>query len=60
MILVTEAGYENLSAFAPVEPDAIEKLMAEVGRFEDRTVSGSVPDRGPAPPRVSARPGAGR
>jgi Xaa-Pro aminopeptidase len=35
VILMTETGYENLSAFAPSEPDAIEKLMAETGRFED-------------------------
>src|SRR5262249_7579562 len=31
MILITEAGYENLSAFVPVEIDAIEKLMKEPG-----------------------------
>jgi Xaa-Pro aminopeptidase len=31
MILITESGYENLSAFVPVEIDAIEKLMAERG-----------------------------
>jgi Xaa-Pro aminopeptidase len=60
MILVTETGYENLSAFVPAEPDAIEKLMAETGRFEDRPVSGSVPERGPSLPRASARPGADR
>ena len=35
VILVTESGYENLSGFVPVEPDAIESLMAETGRFED-------------------------
>jgi Xaa-Pro aminopeptidase len=35
VIVMTESGYENLSAFAPAEPDAIEKLMAETGRFED-------------------------
>ena len=60
MILVTETGYENLSAFVPAEPDAIEKLMAETGRFEDRPVSGSVPGRGPSLPRASARPGVDR
>ena len=60
MILITETGYENLSAFAPVEPDAIEKLMAETGRFEDRKVSASDPERGPSPPRASAHPGGGR
>ena len=31
MILITPTGYENMSAFAPVEIDAIEKLMAEPG-----------------------------
>jgi Xaa-Pro aminopeptidase len=28
MLLITETGYENLSAFVPVEIDAIEKLMS--------------------------------
>ena len=31
MILITETGYENLSAFVPMEIDDIEKLMAEPG-----------------------------
>jgi Xaa-Pro aminopeptidase len=31
MLVITETGYENLSAFVPAEPDAIEKLMAEPG-----------------------------
>jgi len=31
MILVTAAGYENMSAFAPIDIDAIERLMAEPG-----------------------------
>jgi len=31
MILMTESGYENLSAFVPIEIDAIEKLMAQPG-----------------------------
>jgi Xaa-Pro aminopeptidase len=31
MILITDSGYENLSAFVPVEPDAIERLMREPG-----------------------------
>lgn len=35
-ILITETGYENLSGFLPMEPEAIEKLMAEHGRFEDQ------------------------
>ena len=34
MILITETGYENMSAFVPSEMDAIEKLMAEPGMFE--------------------------
>jgi len=34
VILITETGYENLSAFVPVEMDEIEKLMAETGMFE--------------------------
>jgi Xaa-Pro aminopeptidase len=31
MIVITPNGYENMSAFAPSEIDAIEKLMAEPG-----------------------------
>jgi len=31
MILITETGYENLSAFVPLDVEAIEKLMAEPG-----------------------------
>ena len=31
MILITPSGYENMSGFAPIEIDAIEKLMAEPG-----------------------------
>jgi Xaa-Pro aminopeptidase len=39
MILITENGYENLSAFVPIEIADIEKLMASdhglsVGRFK--------------------------
>ena len=34
VILMTETGYENLSAFVPIEMDAIEKLMTETGMFE--------------------------
>jgi Xaa-Pro aminopeptidase len=33
-ILITADGYENMSAFVPVEPDAIERLVAEEGMFE--------------------------
>jgi Xaa-Pro aminopeptidase len=31
MILITGAGYENLSAFVPIEIADIEKMMAEPG-----------------------------
>ncbi len=31
MILITETGYENLSAFVPIEVKDIETLMAESG-----------------------------
>jgi Xaa-Pro aminopeptidase len=31
MVLITPAGHENMSGFAPIEIDAIEKLMAEPG-----------------------------
>jgi Xaa-Pro aminopeptidase len=31
MLLITDSGYENLSAFVPVEVDAIEKLMTRHG-----------------------------
>lgn len=34
VILITETGYDNLSAFVPIEIDEIEKLMAETGMFE--------------------------
>jgi Xaa-Pro aminopeptidase len=34
MILITDTGYENLSAFVPIEIAAIEKLMAERGLSE--------------------------
>jgi Xaa-Pro aminopeptidase len=31
VILITETGYENLSAFVPVEIEDIERLMAQPG-----------------------------
>ena len=34
MIAITETGYENMSAFAPVEVADIERLMAETGFAE--------------------------
>jgi Xaa-Pro aminopeptidase len=36
VILMTETGYENLSAFVPIEIPAIEKLMAEPGLSSPR------------------------
>ncbi len=39
VILITETGYENLSAFVPVEIDEIERLMAEPG-LSDRALEG--------------------
>jgi Xaa-Pro aminopeptidase len=33
-IVITPAGYENMSGFVPVDPDRIEKLMAEPSAFE--------------------------
>ena len=34
MILITPTGYENMSGFAPIDIDAIEKLMAEPGMVQ--------------------------
>jgi Xaa-Pro aminopeptidase len=34
VILITGTGYENMSAFVPMEMDEIEKLIAEPGLFE--------------------------
>jgi Xaa-Pro aminopeptidase len=34
VILITETGYENMSAFVPMDIDGIERLMAETGMFE--------------------------
>ena len=34
MLLITETGYENLSAFVPIEIADIERLMAEPGLSE--------------------------
>ena len=41
VILITETGYENLSAFAPVEIAEIEKLMAEPGLSDKQRKSSS-------------------
>jgi Xaa-Pro aminopeptidase len=37
MILITDTGYENLSAFVPVEIDAIEQVMKEPGMQKIRS-----------------------
>jgi hypothetical protein len=36
MILMTDGGYENLSASVPVEPDEIERVMREPGLSKKR------------------------
>src|SRR6185503_13092689 len=53
MILITDTGYENLSAFVPEEIDAIEKLMKEPG-LSDAMIS-QAPTSAP-PPGGSAFP----
>ncbi|HET7218412.1 MAG TPA: Xaa-Pro peptidase family protein [Vicinamibacterales bacterium] len=50
MILITPTGYENLSAFVPVDGTEVEKLMAEPGIASGRATSPA-----PAPPRPSGR-----
>ena len=45
VILVTETGYENLSAFVPVEIADVEKLMAETGLFEKASAGSSTTSR---------------
>ena len=40
-ILVTNDGYENLSAELPIDMDRIEHLMAEPSRFDAEPVRGS-------------------
>ena len=45
MILITETGYENLSAFVPIEIAAIEKLMAERGLSDAALESGACANR---------------
>ena len=37
VLLVTPNGYENLSSMAPIEPEAVEKLMSEHGFAEKGT-----------------------
>ena len=36
VILITETGIENMSAFVPIEIDPIEKLLREPGLSEVR------------------------
>ena len=50
VILITETGYENLSAFVPIEMDEIEKLMAQPGMFEKY-----VPRKGSTAPSAARR-----
>ncbi len=47
VILITPDGYENLSEFVPIDPDAIERLMGETGNVR----SGWLPS-----PRPAVRP----
>ena len=51
VLLVTETGYENLSAFVPIEIDAIEKLMAEQGLFEKFVPRPAAPANQPRQPK---------
>jgi hypothetical protein len=59
-IVITETGYENLSGFVPMEPDAIERLMAEDGLFEPRPLASGIVSarrrRSRGRPRRAARP----
>jgi Xaa-Pro aminopeptidase len=43
MLLITESGYENLSAFLPIEIKDIEKLMAEKGLSDAMISTGRRP-----------------
>jgi Xaa-Pro aminopeptidase len=58
MLLVTETGYENLSAFVPIDADAIEKLMAEPGLSDAmlRPAGQARPQRPPIVPPVITAP----
>jgi Xaa-Pro aminopeptidase len=49
VLRVTDTGYENLSAFAPIEMDAIEKLMAEPGMFKRFSPRSAAPPASSAP-----------
>jgi hypothetical protein len=40
-IVITADGYANMSGFVPVEPEAIEKLMAEESPFERMDTRGT-------------------
>jgi Xaa-Pro aminopeptidase len=42
VILITEEGYENLSGFLPMEPEAIERLMAEPGILDSLRAKGRI------------------
>ena len=43
MILITEKGYENLSAFVPIEIADIERMMAQDGLGKHRLVAPKQP-----------------
>ena len=45
VILITDSGYENLSAFVPIEIEDIEKLMAQPG-LSDSQLTGASTARG--------------
>ena len=45
MIVITASGHENMSAFAPIEIEAIEKLMAEPGMAQLLRKPGSTASR---------------
>jgi Xaa-Pro aminopeptidase len=45
MILITETGYENMSAFVPIDIDAIEALMKQPGLSDAMIRGGLKPGR---------------
>lgn len=51
VLVITETGVESLSAFVPVEPEAIEKLMAEPGVADAPAEKGLTISQAPLPDR---------
>ena len=49
-VVITQTGYENLSSFAPVDPDQVERLMAEDSPFDrlDKRADVTSGSQGPA------------